>query len=133
MWILIVSLVLLGIVSWLATRLNWLKSSETTTKTPEQSESVCCGAHEICEKDTLLAFESKAVYYDDEELDTYRKTPARDYQSTDIDLFKSIFYTMKPEDVAGWLRSLQIREIELPEALKEEALLIVSERRLEAQ
>ena len=33
----------------------------------------CCGMHETCEKDSLLAAVSKEIeYYDDEELDRFR-------------------------------------------------------------
>ena len=36
---------------------------------------------------------------------------------------------MQSEDVAGWVRSLQLRGIALPEGIKDEVLLIVRERR----
>lgn len=117
----------------MASRFNWFHSNETKNKMPESTGEVCCGAHEICEMDTLVAFESTAVYYDDEELDIYKNRLANNYTNTEIETFESIFYTLKPEDVAGWLRSLQVREIEPPQALKEEALFIVSERRSKAQ
>ncbi|MBR4971111.1 MAG: DUF1015 family protein, partial [Paludibacteraceae bacterium] len=44
-------------------------------------------------------------------------------------LDSNVFYTLKEFDVAGWLKSLQLRGVELPEKIKEEALLIISERR----
>lgn len=36
---------------------------------------------------------------------------------------------MKEEEVAGWCRSLQLRNVELPDELKDELFLIVGERR----
>ena len=39
--------------------------------------------------------------------------------------------TLLPDDIAGWGRSIQLRGIELPAAVKEELLLIVAEARLE--
>ena len=45
------------------------------------------------------------------------------------DEFRDVFYTMRDEDVAGWVRSLQLRGIALPDELKEEVFLIVGERR----
>ena len=37
----------------------------------------CCGQHEVCEKESLLAAVSKKIeYYDDEELDKYIGTAA---------------------------------------------------------
>ena len=42
---------------------------------------------------------------------------------------EEVFLTLRESDVAGWLRSLQLRNIALPDELKEQALLIVRERR----
>ena len=36
---------------------------------------------------------------------------------------------MRDEEVAGWVRSLQLRGIALPNALKDEVYLIIGERR----
>ena len=36
---------------------------------------------------------------------------------------------MQSEDVAGWVRSLQLRGIALPDGLKDEVFLVVGERR----
>lgn len=38
---------------------------------------------------------------------------------------------MQDDEVAGWVRSLQLRNISLPDALKDEVFLIVGERRTE--
>lgn len=131
MWILIVALVLLGVFSWLATKYNWFNSNKTSEESNEVkiSDDVCCGMHEVCETDTLINYTSKVEYYDDEELDTFKGKSPEEYEDKDLELFESVFYTLKPQDVAGWLRSMQIREIEIPQSIKEEALLIVAERR----
>ena len=36
---------------------------------------------------------------------------------------------MRSEEVAGWVRSLALRGVELPDGLKDEVVMIVSERR----
>ena len=46
-----------------------------------------------------------------------------------MDEFRDVFYTMRDEDVAGWVRSLQLRGIALPDEVKDEVFLIVGERR----
>ena len=90
----------------------------------------CCGQHEVCERDSLIAAVSKKIeYYDDEELDIYRGTDSGEYDEKAVDEFREVFYTMPETDVAGWLRSLQLRNINLPDQLKDEALLIIEERR----
>jgi hypothetical protein len=96
--------------------------------TPADAE--CCGQHEVCEKESLLAAVSKGVeYYDDEELDRFRGRPSDDYTPDEVDEFREVLYTCKEEEVAGWSRSLQLRGIELPDELKDELFLIVGERR----
>ena len=90
----------------------------------------CCGQHEVCERDSLLAAVSKEIeYYNDEELDRYRGIPAEEYPDEAIDEFREILYTMREDEVAGWVRSLQLRAVELPNALKDEVFLIIGERR----
>jgi hypothetical protein len=92
---------------------------------------VCCGQHAVCEKDSLLAAVSKEIeYYDDEELDRWAHTPSDEYTDEAVEEFRNIFYTMAETDVAGWVRSLQLREIELPDDIKDEVFLVVGERRM---
>ena len=90
--------------------------------------SDCCGAYEVCLTDSLLTVSEEIVYYEDEELDSLKNKT--EYTSDEIKLFEEVFYTLKEEEVAGWLCSLQLRHISLPDTIKEEALLIVSERRM---
>lgn len=93
-------------------------------------DSECCGQHQICEKESLLAAVSKQIeYYDDEELDRFKGRPSDGYSEEEIEKFRDILYSMQEVDVAGWSRSLQLRGIELPDELKDELFLIVGERR----
>jgi len=89
----------------------------------------CCGAHEVCDRDSLLAGTDKPEYFDDEELDALACIQPEKYTDNQLKMLSDVFYTLKENDVAAWLRSLQIRRIELPVSLRDEALLIVSERR----
>lgn len=96
-------------------------------------DSECCGQHQICEKESLLAAVSKQIeYYDDEELDRFRGRPSNQYEEEEIEEFRDILYSMKDDEVAGWSRSLQLRGVELPDELKDELFLIVGERRFES-
>ena len=95
-----------------------------------QPPQECCGQHEVCEKESLLAAVSKKVeYYDDEELDRFRGHSSDGYSEEEIEEFREVMYTCKEDEVAGWSRSLQLRGIELPDELKDELFLIVGERR----
>ena len=79
MWILIISLVLLGVIALIAgiirnKRLQKKIEKGELDRMPEVKEVdvECCGQHEVCERDSLLAAVSKKIeYYDDEELDQF--------------------------------------------------------------
>lgn len=137
MWILIVSLIVLAVVAAVAgtirnRRLQKKVASGELEAMPEVKtvDQECCGQHEVCEKESLLAAVSKKIeYYDDEELDRYIGVSPDAYTPEQEDEFRDVFYTMQSEDVAGWVRSLQLRGIALPEGIKDEVLLIVRERR----
>lgn len=93
----------------------------------------CCGQHETCEKESLLAAVSKGIeYYEDEELDRFRGTAENAYTDDEVEEFREVLYTMQTEEVAGWVRSLQLREIAIPEALRDEIILLVDEVRTKA-
>ena len=96
----------------------------------KEADIECCGQHEVCEKDSLLAAVSKKIeYYDDEELDQFIGKEANAYTDEETNQFRDVLYTMQDIDVAGWVRSLQLRGIELPDDLKDEVFLIIGERR----
>ena len=134
MIILVVAIILLGLVTYYFHRRD-LKREATAgpqapvEKSPEPPQE-CCGQHLVCERDSLLAAVSKTIeYYDDEELDEWKDTPADQYTPEQVELFREIFYTLRPDDVPGWVRSLQLRQIEVPEELRDEILLVVNDQR----
>lgn len=137
MWILIISLLMLGIVAAIAGIIRYRRLQQKVERGELESlpdvvtvDEECCGQHEVCEKDSLLAAVSKQIeYYEDEELDRYIGTPPDAYTEEQEEEFREVFYTMKSEDVAGWVRSLQLRGIALPNNLKDEVFLVVGERR----
>jgi len=101
---------------------------EVTKEVPDE----CCGQHATCERDSLLAAVSKdIIYYDDEELDAFKGRESDEYSDEEAEQFATVFYELKEVEVAGWVRSLQLRGIELPDQLKDEVLLVVRERRFQ--
>ncbi len=139
MWYLVLGIIGIGIIAAIAGIVRNRKLERMIERgeisgfpEPQELPEECCGAHEICEKDSLLAAVSKEIeYYDDEELDRFRAIPPDNYEEDVIEEFREVLYTLKETEVAGWLRSLQLRGIELPDALKDEAFLIVGERRIQ--
>ncbi|MDL2299361.1 phospholipase [Bacteroides sp. OttesenSCG-928-E20] len=138
MWILAISLFVVAIIALV---LGYFRNRNLQKKLERgeidalpdivEVDAECCGQHELCEKDSLLAAVSKEiVYYDDEELDEYRGTASDVYTNEQIEQFRDIFYTMQDTDVAGWVRSLQLRGVNLPDEIKDEVFLIIGERRV---
>jgi len=79
MWILIIGLLVLAIVAMTA---GYIRNRNIQKKIEKgelndfpdivEADAECCGQHEICEKDSLLAAVSTQIeYYDDEDLDEY--------------------------------------------------------------
>lgn len=138
MWYFILSLVALGVVAAILgyfrnRKLQRMLERGEISEIPEPREipEECCGQHEVCERDSLLAAVSKQIeYYDDEELDRFRGVEPGDYPDEAVDEFREVLYTLREVEVAGWLRSLQLRGVNLPDELKDEAFLIVGERRI---
>ncbi len=96
----------------------------------EEPQEECCGMHMTCERDSLLAAVSEKIeYYDDEELDRFAGREPDVYTDSEIEEFRDIMLTMRPDEIAGWVRSLQLRNIQLPQPVRDEIIMIVAEAR----
>ena len=104
-------------------------AQQPATEQAKADDGECCGQHLVCERETLLQTNAKIEYYDDEELDALADIDPNDYTPEQHDAILHVFNTLLERDVPGWCRSLQLRHIELPLDIREEALLIVRERR----
>ena len=131
---LVLSLILLGLITMLIGMIRNRKMQKKLedgeiTELPSviQIQNMeCCGQHEVCEKDSLLAAVSKEIeYYEDEELDRFAGWDDDRYDEQQEEEFRNILYTMKESEVPGWVRSLQLRGINLPQGLRDEVLMIV--------
>ena len=131
-WIIVIATVLVGVIAALLSRYtNIGRQTKEEEIKAAKADAECCGMHETCEKDSLLTAVSKDVeYYNDYELDAYIGVPCEEYDKEAVVAFEDGFYTLRSEEVAGWVRSLCLRNIELPEQIRDEVLLVVSERRI---
>ncbi|PDP73218.1 phospholipase [Porphyromonas gingivalis] len=137
--ILIIGVLVLGLVAALTEIRHSHKRRAAEAKgesLPEEPVRVvppgCCAMHITCEKDSLLTAVSKSiVYYDDEELDRYAGVLPEEYNTEAVEEFEEILSTLQEEEVPSWIRSLQMRQIQMPISIKEQALFIVSEHRIQ--
>lgn len=107
------------------TQQTWGKEGEQDHNQPE----ICCGQHLICEKTSLSITNDEIIYYDDEELDRFKGRTPESYSSQETDEFRDVLLTLLPQDVAGWAKSITLREIQLPSEVRDELLLLISEMR----
>lgn len=120
-------LVILVVIVFIFTKTkNRKKAEEEIGVIPDAD---CCGAHEVCENDSLLNSDDQIIYFDDEHLDAYKDRKSEEYTDDEIDDFREVLYTLQDSEVAAWLKSLMIRIGEMPSVVREEALMIVEERR----
>lgn len=105
-------------------------SSDASDEAYERPDG-CCGAHEVCENESLLAANTKIIYFADEELDDFKDRDPETYSEEEIEQFEEVFFTLRENELVDWLKSLQLRHVPLPPSIKEQALMIISERRKE--
>ncbi len=103
------------------------KEKDADMETPHQDPAAdsCCGRHVVCEKTAAIPFVPE--YFDDEELDRFAGRGQDKYDSTEIEEFRDVLYTLLPEDVYPWGVSLTARNIALPEELRDEWIMLCRE------
>lgn len=132
MLILILSIVALGIFAALFSLLsNRGKHMEDEPIKVAQTCSTCDGsAATKCEQDYMMEASTKPVeYFDDEELDAFSGRPSDKYTDDEAEQFADVLYTMRQDEVAAWCRSLNLRGISLPDQIKDEVVMMISDDR----
>ena len=123
---LIIALIAFGVLTAAFSMLVHRKGDDERIVLPSSADcATCSGSDERCEQDCMMEAATKPIeYYDDEELDVFRGRPADRYTDNEAALFAEVLYTMRPDEVRGWTRSLTLRGIDLPNQLKDEVFLM---------
>jgi len=124
---LVAGILLILVISFFVSKKD--KKEEPVKNQPEG----CCGAHEVCESESLLSSNDDVIYFEDEELDVYTGVAQNSFTDDQVEEFREVLYSLKEEEVSEWLKSLQLRNVTIPGIIKEEALMIVSERRYQSE
>ncbi len=121
MWIFIVAIIVIGTIAAGASLL-WDKDSEIVVGNDCTS---CSGSNSKCEQECMMEASVREIeYFDDEELDAYKGRESNCYTDEEADEFRQIMETMKPEEVKAWNRSLILREISMPDQVKDEYIML---------
>ena len=123
------SLLILAIIAAIATKLTKQKVGEPDVIMPTSGDcSSCDGTDDKCEQVCMMEAATKDVeYYDDEELDRFRGRESDQYTDEEVEEFATVLYTMQPKEVKGWNRSLILREINLPNQIKDELIAMIED------
>ncbi|WP_167616344.1 hypothetical protein [Maribellus sediminis] len=132
MKVILLILLAFGAVVALATWISNKFSGKNKEAEQEEEDKIeiptdCCGAHEVCEFEEMLKNPEEIVYYEDEELDRFRGIAADAYTDEQIDEFREVLYTLKDDEIRMWLLSIERRQLQLPQILRQEAMLLFAE------
>ena len=126
MIILVISIIVLGIIAALIAKLSKHDGEEKITVV--ETCATCNGTNDKCEQDCMMEASTKPIeYFDDEELDNFRGRKSDSYTDDEAEQFSDVLYTMRQDEVAAWCRSLNLRGIELPNQIKDEVVMMISD------
>ena len=122
--------VLVALATWISNKVSAKNKNSAAAEEEEEKLEIpsdCCGAHEVCEFEEMLKNPEEIVYFEDEELDRFRGIPADRYEDEQIEEFREVLYTLQNDEIRKWLLSIERRQLQLPNILRQEAMMMVAE------
>lgn len=122
-----IAMVVIGIILYIHDRLT-NKPSENSAQEAEQQQQEecsddCCTTHDVCPSEMLLKHMNQpVVYYEDEELDSFKGREPGSYSDDELEQWRDVLYTLKHDDLLPWERSIKRRGITIPDVIKEELM-----------
>ena len=122
--ILLLGLALLGIIAGILGLVS--RHGEDDKIVEADNCATCNGTNDKCEQECMMEAAVKEIeYFDDEELDDFRERRSDNYTDEEAEIFREILYTMRPNEVKDWTRSLTLRQISLPDPVKDEVFVMM--------
>lgn len=126
MLILVAILILLGVVTGVMALVMHRKDRPEPPVVEQATCATCNGDNDKCEQECMMEAATQPIeYFEDEELDAFRGRPSDTYDDDETQQFADVLYTMRQDEVAAWCRSLTLRGINLPNALKDEVVMMI--------
>lgn len=121
------ALIVLALFAAITTLFTKKKEGEPDVVMPTSGAcSSCDGTDDKCEQVCMMEAATREIeYYDDEELDRFRGRQSNQYTDEEAEEFANILYTMQPQEAKGWNRSLILREINVPNQIKDELITMI--------
>jgi hypothetical protein len=128
-YVLIAFLVLIVMTALIKVMLKTIKENPTPTKLPFSTCNTCAVRGDKCEQDCMMEASTKKIeYYDDRHLDDFRGRPSDKYTDEEAEIFSTVLYRLRQDEVAGWNRSLVLRGINIPNQIKDEVIMMITEK-----
>ena len=119
-----IAMVVIGVILYIHDRLTNKPGENTAQEAKTQQEECnddCCGTHEVCPSEMMLKhINEPVVYYDDEELDSFKGRDTNDYTDDELEQWRDVLYTLRHDELLSWERSIKKRGLQLPSVIKEE-------------
>ncbi len=97
---------------------------------PADSCASCTSGSGKCAHECMVEAAVQPVeYYDDEDLDTYQGRSSNGYTDSEVEEFRYVLYTMRPDEAEGWSHSLSARGINVPDQIKDELMMLIADNR----
>lgn len=123
---LLLGLIALGIVAAIIGLLSHNKDGSPDVVNKSASCASCNGYDPRCEQECMMEAATKPIeYFDDEELDGFKDRPSDKYSDDEVEMFREVLYTMRPDEVKEWCRSLTLRNVSLPDQMKDEVFMMM--------
>ena len=121
------ALIVLALFAAITTLFTKKKEGEPDVVMPTSGDcSSCDCTDDKCEQVCMMEAATREIeYYDDEELDRFRGRQSNQYTDEEAEEFANILYTMQPQEAKGWNRSLILREINVPNQIKDELITMI--------
>nr|WP_314517559.1 FeoB-associated Cys-rich membrane protein [uncultured Prevotella sp.] len=121
------ALIVLALFAAITTLFTKKKEGEPDVVMPTSGDcSSCDGTDDKCEQVCMMEAATREIeYYDDEELDRFRGRQSNQYTDEEAEEFANILYTMQPQEAKDWNRSLILREINVPNQIKDELITMI--------
>ena len=126
------AMVVIGVILYIHDRMTnhpGEQQDEIVQPTQDACTDDCCGTHDVCPSEMMLKhIDDPVIYYEDEELDGFKGRDPSSYNDKEVEQFRDVLYTLKPDEIMAWERSVKKRGIALPDVIKEELISLVNER-----
>lgn len=125
--VVLVCIVCLALLLALAVAARRYLDGNGTVGQADQCSSCASGGGKCAGECMVEAAVKPVEYYEDEELDGYRGRASDSYTDSEVEEFRYVLYTMRPDEAEGWSRSLSARGINVPDQLKDELMMLIAD------